>query len=71
MKTRREQMTGGSGLDSYANFSGDDSDYQDWYGVVGQSRDSDALGRSNFRVGLKILGGEGDNVRVERYGHWA
>lgn len=70
MKTRHEQMTSG-GMDSYSNFSGDDSKYKDWYGVIGQSRDSNALERSNFKITLKKLGGESDNVRVERFGHWA
>lgn len=70
MKTRYEQMTSG-GIDGYNNFSGDDSDYKDWYGVVGRSRDSGPLERSNFRTVLKALGGESENVRVERYGHWA
>lgn len=70
MKTRQEQMTGG-GLDGYHNFLGDDSDYRDWFGILGQSRDSEALERSNFRVGLEMLGGESDDVRVEHYGHWA
>ena len=63
-------MTGG--LDSYDNFLGDDSDYQDWFvAPLGQSRDSDCLERSNFEVGLALLGGESETVRVERYGHWA
>lgn len=38
---------------------------------VGQSRDSDALERSNFRSMLKALGGESDTVIVVREGHWA
>lgn len=38
---------------------------------VGQSRDSDALERSNFACMLKALGGESDTVRVIREGHWA
>lgn len=46
-------------------------DRQDWLVSVGQNRDSDALQRSNFRVILKDLGGEGDNVEVHRFGHWA
>ena len=70
MKTRKEQMTSG-GIDGYNNFLGDDSDYQDWFGVLGQSRDSDVLERSNFEIGLEMLGGKSDTVRVERYGHWA
>lgn len=69
MRTRREQMTAG-GLDGYGNFIGDDSEYRDWFGVVGRSRDSGCLEESNFHAALRMLGGEGDDVRVERYGHW-
>jgi hypothetical protein len=70
MKTRKEQMTAGA-VDGYNNFMGDDSDYQDWLGFLGQTRDSKALERSNFRAGLIAIGGEGVNVRVKRFGHWA
>lgn len=38
---------------------------------VGQSRDSDALERSNFECMLKALGGETDTVMVIRESHWA
>lgn len=38
---------------------------------VGQSRDSDALERSNFAYMLKALGGESDVVTVVRENHWA
>lgn len=38
---------------------------------VGQSRDSDALERSNFAAMLKALGGESDTVLVIHEGHWA
>lgn len=37
---------------------------------VGQSRDSDALERSNFTTMLKDLGGESDVVTVVRESHW-
>jgi hypothetical protein len=70
MQTRQQQMTKGS-IDGYSNFMGDDDDYKDWYGVSGQSRDSQALERSNFKTALTMLGGEGENVLVARYGHWA
>jgi hypothetical protein len=70
MKTRYQQMTSG-GIDGYSNFSGDDTEYRDWFGILGQSRDSNCLERSNFEIGLKMLGGESETVRVERYGHWA
>lgn len=38
---------------------------------VGQSRDSDPLETSNFRVMLKLIGGESETVKVIREGHWA
>lgn len=38
---------------------------------VGQSRGSDALERSNFRVMLARLGGESETVIVVRESHWA
>jgi hypothetical protein len=38
---------------------------------VGQSRDSDALERSNFECMLRALGGESDIVTVVHEGHWA
>lgn len=42
------------------------------YGAgVGQSRDSDALERSNFACMLNALGGESDTVTVVHEGHWA
>lgn len=37
----------------------------------GQSRDSDALERSNFACMLRALGGESDVVTVVRESHWA
>lgn len=37
---------------------------------VGQSRDSDALERSNFACMLKALGGESETVIVVRESHW-
>jgi len=35
-----------------------------------QTRDSEALDRSNFEVCLKELGGESETVEVHRFGHW-
>ena len=37
----------------------------------GQSRDSDALERSNFECMLSAIGGETDTVTVVRESHWA
>jgi len=66
-------MTSG-GIDGYGNFSGDDSDYRDWYGFIGQSRDSDVLERSNFEAavkGLEEIDPDGNDWRAESFGHWA
>lgn len=46
-------------------------DYFDYYPFLGQSRDSDALERSNFARGLELIGGESDTVLVIRDSHWA
>jgi hypothetical protein len=40
-------------------------------GPVGQHRDSDVLDVSNFAVALVAMGGEGDDVEVVRFRHWA
>lgn len=45
-------------------------DYYETISVVGQSRDSDCLERSNFRVSLELLGGESEDVMVIRDSHW-
>ena len=46
-------------------------DRQDWL-VLGlmQTRDSGPLDKSNFAAALAILGGEGDECEVHRFGHW-
>ena len=46
-------------------------EYHDYYPVIGQSRDSDALERSNFKETLAALGGESEHVLVIRDSHWA
>ncbi len=47
-------------------------DRQDWLVLpCGRNRDSDCLGESNFEAALAILGGEGEDTEVHRFGHWA
>ncbi len=73
LQTRRQQMTTG-GIDGYSNFMGDDSEYRDWYGFVGRSRDSGQLELSNYAVAvarLEEIDPSGDDWREESYGHWA
>jgi hypothetical protein len=57
------------GLDGWSNYSGG-MDKADWVVVVGQNRDSDMLTQSNFVSALEMLGGEGKNVEIARFGHW-
>jgi len=45
--------------------------YYGYFPFMGQSRDSDALERSNFRCALAAVGGESDTVLVIRDSHWA
>ena len=46
-------------------------DRQNWVvAPVTRTRDSVALGQSNFETALSILGGESDTVEVHRFGHW-
>lgn len=45
--------------------------YPDYYVFLGQSRDSSNLEESNFCAALALLGGESDDVVIERAGHWA
>jgi hypothetical protein len=46
--------------------------WPDYYSAgVGQSRDSDALERSNFACMLRELGGESETVIVVEESHWA
>ena len=71
MKTFHELMSHSGGLDSYANFMGDDEDYKNWYVFLSHSRDSGILTESNFDCALESLGGEGENIQVIRHGHWA
>lgn len=47
------------------------NDRQSWLvAPVSQTRDSDALSRSNFRCFLSALGGESETVEVHRFHHW-
>ena len=46
-------------------------DLQDWLVTpVGHNRDSGTLEESNWHVALDMLGGEGSDVEVHRFGHW-
>lgn len=70
MKRLLDTMQNPSGLDSMSNYAGDLPD-KCWLVVMTQSRDSDILTESNWSCALKKLGGEGENVEIMRFGHWA
>ena len=45
---------------------------QNWLVMpCGQNRDSGCLDQSNFETATTMLGGEGENVEIHRFGHWA
>jgi hypothetical protein len=45
---------------------------EDWLIVpCSRNRDSECLDESNFHSALEMLGGEGDDVQLHRFGHWA
>jgi len=70
MKKLEEVIKNPSGFDSLANYMGD-TEFGDLYVVLTRSRDSGTLEESNFRSALQLLGDEGDNVVIHRFGHWA
>jgi len=47
------------------------AEWPEYFVFLSQSRDADALTRSNFECGLESLGGESETVIVVREGHWA
>ena len=47
------------------------AEWPEYFVFLSQSRDSDALTRSNFECGLNALGGESETVQVVRERHWA
>ena len=59
-----------SAFDSLSNYAGV-SDFPAMDYLLTRNRDSDTLTESNWRSALKLLGGEGDNVEILRFGHWA
>jgi hypothetical protein len=66
----KEIVSNPSGWDSLDNYAGAIPE-PEWLCLLTQSRDSDCLTESNFRSALRELGGESDNVSIDRFGHWA
>jgi len=70
MKRLKDIVKNPSGLDSLSNYMGEVPE-SEWLCVMTRNRDSDCLTESNWRIAIKMLGGESDNVRIDRFGHWA
>ena len=70
MKPLAKIIENPSGWDSLANYAGDIPDPA-WLCLMTRSRDSDVLTESNWECALKALGGEGVDVEIFRFGHWA
>jgi len=66
----KEIVTNPGGWDSLDNYIGEIPD-PEWLCLLTRSRDSDCLTESNWHCALQELGGESDNVSIERFGHWA
>jgi hypothetical protein len=66
----RDVVKNPSGWDSLSNYLGEIPE-PEWLCVLTRNRDSECLTESNWRCALKQLGGEGDNVTIDRFGHWA
>jgi hypothetical protein len=65
-----------SALDGPSNYVSWDREAEDsiaqWLVLpCGRNRDSECFDESNFAVAVKMLGGEGENVQIHRFGHWA
>ena len=55
-------------FDQHINIS---DDREDWIVFpCSHNRDSNCLDESNFQCGLKMLGGESDDVEVYKFFHW-
>ena len=56
-------------LDGPGNYMGETPDNA-LFVLLGRNRDSDILTESNWDCALELLGGEGENVEIHRFGHW-
>jgi hypothetical protein len=65
----RDVVKNPSGWDSLDNYAGEIPE-PEWLCVLTRNRDSDELTESNWRCALQQLGGESDNVTIDRFGHW-
>lgn len=70
MNTLIDLVKSPSAFDSLSNYMGALPE-KDLLVLMTRNRDSDTLTESNWLCSLRELGGEGDNVEIHRFGHWA
>ena len=70
MRKLLEVVKNPSAFDSFANYIGE-TNFQDFECLLTRNRDSNVLAESNFETALEMLGGESENVQINRFGHWA
>lgn len=56
--------------DNYIDWGGSE-DLGEWFVGPIKTRDASILEESNFYTALDILGGEGEDVQIHGFGHWA
>lgn len=60
-----------TGFDTHLEIRGEES-REEWYVLpCRRNRDSGCLEESNFHTAVERLGGDGADVEVHRFGHWA
>lgn len=70
MNTLQNIVCNPSGWDSMDNYVGE-TEFGSLEVLMTRTRDSDLLTESNWTSALEMLGGEGGNVVIHRFGHWA
>lgn len=70
MNTLEQVALNPTPFDGPENYAGQ-RDFGGWLVVYSRNRDSDLLTQSNWDGFLEALGGEGENVQIHRFGHWA
>jgi hypothetical protein len=70
MNTLLDLVKSPSAFDSLSNYMGALPE-KDLLVLMTRNRDADTLTESNWLCSLRELGGEGDNVEIHRFGHWA
>lgn len=72
MHTLEQVASRPSAWDSPSNYLGTPlNEFRNQYVVLCRNRDSDLLTNHNFETALSMLGGESEDVQINRFNHWA